>query len=291
MNKILNKNLLALTLMIFFTKIFGQNIFAPSSDAAIKYAQSTPYKIISYATHEIDSKTRIKTAIYRYKFENNSKEVVSQITIGEAPFENNKHDDYFLGYQGFDEFGKKFPKPVTIYSPSNWSYELQKVDESNQYVVQWSIIDFNNPNIYGVLSTKNKEGFAIRSSKADKKFTSTYVQGSMEYKPALIESFDKIPPSIAISLTSTSPLNRIGWLEVNVATNVLDAYDPYPVALLTKITSNQTIASSDIDAVFNEETRKFWVKKAPNRNYTIEYTGMDASGNKTVTTSTIWAAQ
>jgi hypothetical protein len=278
-------------LTILSAVVLAKSPFLLGSESDKNYSLPSPYKITAYAMHEVDSVSGVKTVLYKYKFENNSKLPVGQITLGKAPFDTENSDDYYLGFQALDENGKRPLIPIKIYAPNNWIGQVGSVMESNEYVVIWKINPSNSSSIYGIQPSKYIDTFSIRMPKADKKFTSTYISAFPDYRPALVDSFDKVPPTIAIALTSTSPVNRIGWLEINVVANVKDAYDPYPEALLTKITSNQTITAADVDAVYNEETKKFWLKKAPNRSYTIEYTGMDASGNKAITTSTIWAAQ
>jgi hypothetical protein len=288
------KTLTCLFSLIFLTissaVVLAKSPFLLGSESDKSYSLPSPYKITAYATHEIDSVSGVKTALYKYKFENNSKFPVGQITLGKAPSDTENSDDYYLGFQALDENGKRPLMPVKIYSPNNWIYQVGSVMESNGYVIIWKINPSNSSDIYGIQPNTSVDSFSVRILKADKKFTSTYISAFPDYRPALIDSFDKTSPTIAIALTSSSPANKLGWLEVNVVANVIDSYDPYPEALLTKIISNQTITASDVDAVYNEETKKFWVKKAPNRSYTIEYTGMDASGNKVSTTATIWAA-
>lgn len=280
-----------LCLLALSTLTIAKSPFLLGSDADKNYLMPSPYKVTVYATHEIDAVSGVKTALYKYKLENNSKLVVSQIVLGEAPFDVENSDEYYLGYQAMDSYGKRPLRPLKIYSPNNWFSDVESVMESNQYVIEWKLNSSVYSDIYGIQPSKYADTFSVRMPKADKKFASTYVKAFPSYRPALVDAFDKTNPTISISLTSTSPISKLGWLEVNVVANVRDSYDPYPEALLTKITSNQSFSASDVDAVYNEETRKFWVKKAPNRSYTIEYTGMDASGNKAVTTSTIWAAQ
>jgi hypothetical protein len=69
-----------------------------------------------------------------------------------------------------------------------------------------------------------------------------------------------------------------------------DNYDPHPVVLLKSVTSkDKDFKPADVDAVFNEETKSFWIKRVPNREYTVTYTAMDASGNKVDVSRNIWA--
>ena len=84
---------------------------------------------------------------------------------------------------------------------------------------------------------------------------------------------------------------RYGWTEVVLKDVVIiDNYDPFPAVLLTSITSKDpTFKPEDVDAVLNEETKSFRVKRVPNRQYTVTYTGMDASGNKVAVSRDIWA--
>jgi hypothetical protein len=288
--KKLNKLIVIYILYAVGSNGYAQQIFIERTDSARKYAMPTPYQITAYATHEIDLKTGAKTALYRYKFQNNSKDYVGQIELGEAPNGENNHDDYFLGYQAFDSYGKRAAKPLKIISPNNWGYEIQNVDESNQYVIQWAVSGNNSTSVYGIAPNTINDNFLIRMPKADKKFVSTYMSGWVEYKPALVQSFDKTPPQMSVSLISQIDAQRAGWLKVQIQSTIKDNYDPYPAVRLSAITStDKTFKATDIDALLDEETKVFWVKCSPNRQYSIKFTGMDASGNKVEQVQTLWA--
>ena len=119
--------------------------------------------------------------------------------------------------------------------------------------------------------------FSVRLDDADPNYVST--KASVQGKQVVMIKADTAAPTAEIYLTTLPAAGMPGWLEVSVTAAAHDNMDPYPDVLLSKITANQTFPATDVQAVFNEETKKFLVKMAKDRIYSVTFTVMDASGN------------
>ena len=124
--------------------------------------------------------------------------------------------------------------------------------------------------------------FSVRLDDADPNYVST--KASVQGKQVVMIKADTAAPTAEINLTTLSAAGKPGGLEVSVTVAAHDNTDPYPDVLLSKITANQTLPATDVQTVFNEETKKFLVKMAKDRIYHVTFTVMDASGNTTTYT-------
>ncbi|HKP37368.1 MAG TPA: PKD domain-containing protein [Pyrinomonadaceae bacterium] len=105
---------------------------------------------------------------------------------------------------------------------------------------------------------------------------------------------DTVAPSLAISMSPHDlwPANN-RMVEVSATITVNDTCDANPAVKLISITSNEALASGDIQgAALNTDDRSFQLRatragNGPGRTYTITYRATDASGNFTIGTATV----
>ena len=166
-------------------------------------------------------------------------------------------------------------------SPKGWKGEEMWLEESYSYSIRWKVAEINDmlAGNYYLLPGQSSDQFSVRLTKVDPKYAN--VQAMVQGKLINMIKADTAAPTAEIYLTTLPAAGKPGWLEVSVTAAAHDNMDPYPDVLLSKITANQTFPATDVQAVFNEETKKFLVKMAKDRIYNVTFTIMDASGNTT----------
>lgn len=264
-----------------------KNVFTCFVLALMHLPALAGYVVTAYGKHEIDPVTKKKWAVYQYKVQNNGTShnkpgaYAVAFTIGQRQIIN----DPLLDSRKVGSIYSPIENKIKIFSPKGWRGEIGRLEESYLYAIDWEMIDWDEPKsinrmALGIKPGTTMDSFIVKTAKADSTYVKTYaiIQGNDQIG---VRRADTIAPKIKVPYTVNSSTGKEGWIEVVTTPQVVDDYDPYPVALLTKITSNQTLLPDDVVAVFDEETRNFQLKTAPNRTYTITYTGMDASGNKT----------
>ncbi len=251
--------------------------------------------VTGYGKHVVDPVTKVKSALYTFRVDATQKGFgVDSFFLGDAPGEAQFY--YEVIYK--DLMKPRMPA-IVIGSPSGWVGEEARMMESNQYEIQWG----QCMGVYCVQAGQSSDKFTVKLPKADPAYVSAYYKGSEWVPPPYalrrVIPFDTVAPSFDFSVVTyasgrnaTSP--RTGWTEVVVTPTISDNYDPYPVSLLDSVTSSDaSFVAGDVEvgngATFGDEVLSFWVKNAPNRQYVVKYTGMDASGNKTKVSKTIWA--
>lgn len=283
MNKIL-KFLLTLPLVVTF---------------AHTNAQTTT--VLVYGKHVVNPTTNKKVAEYKFEIDNLSKEAIQQFDLGCTKVKGAGYDTQFSFEQqnvnGKVQFG--WAQTITPILPMGWQFQIQKVEGAYDYCLELRTITDNSP--YGILagkSTKNTgQNFILRLMKLDPNYVNAFIEYRYDAPIIRARPFDTTPPRLSFHLETHQHgkhhhiKHRLGWTEVEIDDiRITDNYDPHPVVLLTSVTSkDKEFKPEDVDAVYNEETKSFWVKRVPNRQYTVTYTGMDASGNKIVVSRDIWA--
>ena len=229
------------------------------------------YGVTAFGRHEIDQSTGKKIAAYSYKLENlsNEKNGISSFCIGDAGDEMSPLLD--------TRSSNVLPNGFT--SPDGWKARDVWLEESYRYLIQWEIAELNDliDGRYYLRSGQISDQFSVRLDKADPNYVST--KASVQGKQVLMIKADTVAPTAEIYLTTLPVAGKPDWLEVSVSAAAHDNMDPYPDVLLSKITANQTFPATDIQAVFNNENKKFLVKMAKNRVYKVQFKIMDASGN------------
>ncbi len=260
--------------------------------------------VTGYGKHVIDPVTKVKSALYTFKLEPLQKgRTLGLFFLGNAPSEAQFY--YEAIYKDVSEEDKT--PPIVVGSPSGWAGETADMMESNQYAIHWGCREL----VYCLKAGQSSDKFTVKLPKADPAYVSAYYTFGEYYGPAnhdRVIPFDTIAPRFDFSVvTYASGRNaaspRTDWTEVVVTPTISDNYDPYPVSLLDSVTSSDAsfVASSDVEVgngvangaangtTFCDEVLSFWSKNSPNRQYVVKYTGMDASGNKTKVSKTIWA--
>ncbi len=260
--------------------------------------------VTGYGKHVIDPVTKVKSALYTFKVDATQKGFgVDSFFLGDAPGEAQFY--YEAVYKDVSE--EDMTPPIVVGSPSGWVGRESPMMESNQYEIRWGRCTA----AYCLKAGQSSDKFTVKLPKADPAYVSAYYKGSEWVPPPYalrrVIPFDTVTPSFDFSVvTYASGRNaaspRTGWTEVVVTPTISDNYDPYPVSLLDSVTSSDaSFVASDVEvgngaangaangATFGDEVLSFWIKNAPNRQYVVKYTGMDASGNKTKVSKTIWA--
>jgi hypothetical protein len=117
------------------------------------------------------------------------------------------------------------------------------------------------------------------SSKGNVSFLGNYVTspGKKKYElPLNFVVFDTAAPSVSGSVARTV---ASGVITAKAALTISDNLDPNPQVRLISVTSNQTLASGDVQATLNADTRTVKLKQKAGRTYTLNYTVTDGSNN------------
>ncbi|MFZ6692586.1 hypothetical protein [Undibacterium sp. SXout20W] len=227
------------------------------------------YRVIAFGKHEVDHLIGKKTAIYTYKLENFSNDEVGVFAVGDSGDETPPY---------LDTRNARVLETGFIVPPG-WKAERIWLEESYSYYLQWIVLNHNDlfSGKYYLLPGQSSDRFSVRLNRADPNYVTT--KAIVQDKLVNIVKADTAAPTAEIYLTTLPAAGKPGWLEVSVTAAAHDDMDPYPDVLLSKITANQTFPATDVQAVFNEETKKFLVKIAKDRIYNVTFTVMDASGN------------
>jgi hypothetical protein len=94
--------------------------------------------------------------------------------------------------------------------------------------------------------------------------------------PLNFVNIDTTLPSISGSISRTI---ANGIVTAKAILTVSDNLDPNPRVRLVNITSNQNLASGDVQATLNADTRTVKLKQEVGRTYTLNYTVTDGSNN------------
>jgi hypothetical protein len=259
--------------------------------------------VLVYGKHTVNPTTHKKNAEYKFEINNSSSTAIMQLEIGCYNPDESKIQTQFT-YQwkpfGNGNFGiDKSAQRTTAIFPTGWQFEVQEVHGEANYCLELSTT--SDQVTYAILagkSTKNTgQNFIFRLPKLDSNYVTAYAKYRYDAPVIRAQSFDTTPPRLSYHLETHQHgkhhhiKHRHGWTQVEIEdVRITDNYDPHPVVLLTSVTSkDKDFKPEDVDAVYNEETKSFWVKRVPNRQYTVTYTGMDASGNKVAVSRNIWA--
>ena len=236
-------------------------------------ANAIDYQVTAYGKHELDPRTGKKSALYSYKLENLSsdKNGVAVFSVGD------------IGTEAPPLFDTRVSSIIdnSFVSPKGWKGEEMWLEESYSYSIRWKVAEINDmlAGNYYLLPGQSSDQFSVRLTRVDPKYVN--VQAMVQGKLINTIKADTVAPTAEIYLTTLPAAGKPGWLEASVTAAAHDNMDPYPDVLLSKITANQTFPATDVQAVFNEETKKFLVKMAKDRIYNVTFTVMDASGNTT----------
>ena len=229
------------------------------------------YGVTAFGRHEIDQSTGKKIAVYSYKIDNLTKDGVAIFAVG----------DEGTGKPPSLDATNMGVLPTKFVAPKGWVGHTLGLAESNNYLIEWTVAEERDlvAGNYYLLPGQSSDQFIVQTKKTD----SNYVTAKSLVQDISVNMIkaDTEAPTAEIYLTTLPAAGMPGWLEVSVTAAAHDNMDPYPDVLLSKITANQTFPETDIQAVFNEETKKFLVKMAKDRTYNVTFTVMDASGNTT----------
>lgn len=200
-------------------------------------------------------------------------------------------------------------------SPLGWRGEIQGYQESGEFSLDWSLED-SNTKIYPVIRAGQTYTFGVtvplnddsRSpfSMSDPAYLNGHFTVGFDYSkvtdegPAfwsytgMIAPLDTTPPSLTVSMSSTTLPETDKLTPITATVNVRDDYDPAPEIKLDFITVNEVYEPKDIqNAALGTDDRQFLLKaeqegKNPlGRIYIVQYSATDGSGNKAIATATV----
>ncbi|MFZ6864020.1 hypothetical protein ACO0K7_15405 [Undibacterium sp. Ji67W] len=245
-----------------------------SSLCLSSFATAADPNVIANGKHEYDPTSGKKIAVYSYKIDNLTQDGIAIFAVG----------DEGTGKPPSLDATKMGALPTKFVAPKGWVGHTLGLAESNNYLIEWIVAEEKDlvAGNYYLLPGQSSDQFIVQAKKTDSNYVSAKAM-VQDISVNMIKA-DTEAPTAEIYLTTLPAVGKRGWLEVSVTAAAHDNMDPYPDVLLSKITANQTFPATDVQAVFNEETKKFLVKMAKDRIYNVTFTVMDASGNTTTYT-------
>ncbi len=184
--------------------------------------------------------------------------------------------------------------------PEGWKGELLGVEESMGSQLFWHVLRDKKAQ-HGLMPSQTLSGFSVRVPAIDLGYVKGHfcvarlVDGKLQDYMGQIEAIDTAPPALSVTASPTAiwpPSNKPA--AINISINVTDDHDPAPEIKLVSITANEPLSVGDIvDAQFGTDDRQFGLvatRKGNNlagRTYTITYSASDASGNKSIGSTTV----
>ena len=241
-------------------------------------ATALDYKVTVYGKHEIDPSTDVKTALYRYRVDNiGGRYGACYLTIGDGA---TVEDPPLL-----DATRSNNVEDNCCTAPTGWSGRDVALEESNLYALEWRLIETDDDvkahRQFCIPEGQSSDAFTARVTKADGMFVDYPAKVGGQFIPII--KHDQQAPTLQVYLHSAPARGRPGWLEVTANAQAQDNFDPHPAVRLTKISVNGKAVAKDVEAVFDEENKTFFVKAVPGRIYSVVYTAVDATNNQTST--------
>jgi hypothetical protein len=281
---------------IHFTDKKGNNMWLEQwSIGALMVAASGPAtaaplapeglaQITVSAYHQLNQSGQ-KVALYKYRVTNQSPYVIRGFEVGtDSPGKSAKpliKDVKAALYES------------KITQPADWTGEVVWLEESFWNRIFWNRSDEGydgiQPGQTAEFTVQTRIGSLpqLTNTLASLGFSTFQLIGPQLFQ---LTPSDTTAPSLSTRLSVGPAPERQGWLRIDAMHTVQDNTDPFPEVVLSKISSNQAIKNTDIEAVLDEETQVFYLKQATGRTYSVTYTAVDASGNKKNSVSVVNAA-
>ena len=182
-------------------------------------------------------------------------------------------------------------------APTGWKGVVGGEEEHVRHTLWWKTTEISSP--YALLPGQTLSGLSVRRTNIDPTYLDSHffiiANGSPRKFSGLIEREDTTAPTLSVVLTPATLWPPNGKLIPITATlTVKDDYDPQPEIKLESITANEALLASDIvEAKFGTDDRSFGLvakregSNKAGRIYTITYSAMDASGNKSTASATV----
>ncbi len=237
--------------------------------------------------------------VYHYRIINSGPYAIPSVWIGyDGKSPNDPDDDVFELRElpvGWD-FDIGIPA-TSVTTPPDWRAYMTTPEESDVMTLAYEV---NDGATASILPGKTLDGFlSITLPKADDAYRNghAYVYFADRYPVRAtlpLEPDDTTPPTLSVSLSPPVPTLMNGRRVSFTATvMVKDNLDPGPVVKLESITSSDPLMAGgrDIyDATFGTDDRDFVLgshRGSATRVYTVTYSAMDATGNKSMASTTV----
>jgi hypothetical protein len=274
------------------------------------YAVPAPVVIQAYGQHIGNN------IIYTHQVTNNTSRNIAGFSIGKYS------DRVGLGFEDYTNRGELRPSSLPIGSTEDepigpvlpgsvsgltgWSAEIILIEESGLYL-GWNC--YESP-----AAPRIQPGQTARFSVKVPQMDSAYVSGHFvapiaggHYNGA-IEKLDIIPPTLTVTLAPNWVIATNQLYPITATIAVTDNYDPQPEVKLESITVSEVSGAGDVvGAAIGTDDRQFQLRgslagspsgfvggnnlkiprSAANRVYTVTYSAMDGSGNKTLTSEMV----
>lgn len=269
----------------------GTVLLAP----ALASAEEPPlFQVKGYGVHVGDH------VVYRYRVINNSSTNIAnpvrtgQIEIGRASLDD-PPELTSLPPTAYPPVYQSGILDVTV--PTGWKWYVSGEEDQAPHTIVLETTEM--PSSPHALLPGQTLTFSVTRKNVNPTYLNSHFfiiagDGAGEFS-GLIEREDTTPPSLSVSVTPNvlwPPNNKP--VAVNAAITVKDDYDPQPEIKLESITANEALATSDItgaqlgtdDRAFSLAAKRDGANEA-GRIYTITYSALDASGNKSTATATV----
>jgi hypothetical protein len=256
--------------------------------------------------------------VYNYKVINNGDTMFNNFTIGSEFYSTNGSEypqltrlplGWSYGREG--ETGTAIIlAPGSTSQPLTWTASVYGQQETDNYYLEWlaSPGPGNVPN--AILPGQTLAGFSVTVPLVDNKLSlpmvtgkplftgpdEMYINGSFKVGLAsgkdvwgTLEKLDTTPPTLSVTLNPATLWPPNGKLvAVTADITVKDDYDPAPEIQLVSITANEALDRDDIRGTQpGTDSRKFLLRAERGMVYTVTYSAIDGSGNKSTASATV----
>ena len=225
--------------------------------------------------------------VYHYRVINSGSSNIASVRIGY----DSRNDIWELFELPSGWSSKTGIPPTSATSPPGWHVYMITPEEIPGDAINWGAIDSNSPRLHpGQILT----GLSVTLDKADINYLSAHATINTTLTVPL-ERLDITAPTLSLT-----PTPAILWppngalIPITAAITVQDDYDPQPEIKLESITSSEVLGAGEIrDAQFGTDDRSFSLaatREGANlagRTYTLTYSATDASGNKSIASTTV----
>lgn len=279
---------------------FGTLLLAPG----LTSAQEPPlFQVKGYGTHVGDE------VVYHYRVINNNPTNVAKpaqaviVEIGRASLD---HDPELASLPpiAYPPVYQSGILDVTV--PTGWKWYESGEEDQAPHTVVLETTEISSP--YTLMPGQTLTGFSVTRREVNATYLNSHfgiVTNDSRNFSGLIEREDITPPALSVSMRPNvlwPPNEKL--IPITATITVKDDYDPQPEVKLESITANEPLEKDDIkDAALGSDDRQFKLRAErdgkdddkkrnktqpkPGRIYTITYSALDASGNKSTVSTTV----